>query len=368
MTAPVASPDGELRYRGRPNLRWVWLVYLTFFLMGPAMYGSNVDIGWALVGLAVFLPTYWVAGRLSDERLLWPILVMVALGCAYAWRNPGASVFFVYAAAECGRLGSRRRAIVALVGVGLVVVVVSLLSQPAAYFWMPALTLMLVIGIVSIHEHQIEAKNRQIAQSRQEVERIARIAERERIARDLHDLLGHTLSVVILKSELARKLAGRDPVRAATEIAEVEAVARQALEQVRGAVAAYRSETLVGELDNARRVLSSAEVELELNAEEVEMPPLVEGSLALMLREAVTNVIRHAGASRCWISLRADDGRVRLVVEDDGRGLRQPEGTGLRGMRERLAALGGSLGIDAGRGTRLAIEVPTSHWLTEAGR
>lgn len=367
MSSRVPAGDGELRFRTRPNIRWVWLIYLAFFVMGPMMYGSTEAVWWAVAGVAVFLPIYWVAGRVSGARLVWPILGMVALGCSFAWRNPGASVFFVYAAAECGRLGSRRRAIAALLLVGAVVIVISLLTQPAAFFWMPALTLVLVIGTVGIHEQELERKNRQIAQSRQEVERLARIAERERIARDLHDLLGHTLSVVILKSELARKLAARDPERAAAEIGEVEDVARRALDQVRSAVAAYRSESLLGELENARQVLASAQVALDLRADDVELPPLVEGSLALIVREAVTNVIRHAAAAKCGITLRADGDRVRLVIEDDGRGFRPPEGTGLRGMRERLAALGGSLDIEGGRGTRLAIEVPTTHWLAEAG-
>jgi two-component system sensor histidine kinase DesK len=181
------------------------------------------------------------------------------------------------------------------------------------------------------------------------------------------------LSVVVMKSELAAKLAERDPSRAAQEIREVEAVARQALSEVRSAVTAYRAESLQGELDNARRALDAAGVALEVELEPVRLPPLYEGVLALALREAVTNVVRHARAKTCRIALRLDgqlderadqpaDDTVRLVIDDDGAGARGPEGMGLRGMRERVRTLGGSVEKEVGRrqgdvGTRLTVHL-----------
>lgn len=342
------------------RLRWLWLVYLVFFLMGPVVYAGPAEIAWAVAGICLFLPLYVIAGRLRGWPVLWPILGMVALGLAFARWNPGSSVFFVYAAAECGRLGPPRRA---AIGVGALMVVVALVAlgiQAHPFFWGPAAALVFVVGVANSHEYQLAIKNQELRRSQGEVERLARIAERERIARDLHDLLGHTLSVVILKSELAGKLAERDPARAALEIREVEVVARKALAEVREAVSSIRAESFSGELDNARSVLESAGVALDADIDPVVLPAAQEGVLALALREAVTNVIRHAGASRCRVALRADEASVRLVVEDDGGGARGPEGAGLSGMRERVAGLGGAVERLVGDGTRLAIELPRS--------
>jgi two-component system sensor histidine kinase DesK len=365
---PLPAPAGPTRPKDR--LRWVWLIYLVFFLMGPILYAPPRFVGYSVLGVAAFLPLYFLAPRLGEGwKMLLPIVGMAAIGLVFVRHNPGASVFFVYAAAECASLGSRRRTFIALVLLMALVIGLALTVQKEPFFFIPAAALVLVIGIVTLHERELRKANTLVRQSRQEVERLARIAERERIARDLHDLLGHTLSVVVMKSELAAKLAERDPPRAAREIREVEAVARQALSEVRSAVTAYRAESLQGELDNARRALDAAGVTLEVELEPVRLPPLHEGVLALALREAVTNVVRHARATSCRIVLRRDgplgeraDDTVRLVVDDDGAGARGPEGMGLRGMRERVRTLGGSVEKEVGRrpgdvGTRLTVHL-----------
>jgi two-component system sensor histidine kinase DesK len=369
---PLPPPSGPTRPKDR--LRWVWLIYLVFFLMGPILYAPPRFTVYSLLGVAAFLPLYFLAPRLGEGwKMLGPIVGMAAIGLIFVNHNPGASVFFVYAAAECASLGTRRRTLTALVVLMALVIAIALTVQKEPFFIIPAAALVLVIGIVTLHERELRKANTLVRQSREEVERLARIAERERIARDLHDLLGHTLSVVVMKSELAAKLAERDPSRAAQEIREVEAVARQALSEVRSAVTAYRAESLQGELDNARRALDAAGVALEVELEPVRLPPLYEGVLALALREAVTNVVRHARAKTCRIALRRDgqlderadqpaDDTVRLVIDDDGAGARGPEGMGLRGMRERVRTLGGSVEKEVGRrqgdvGTRLTVHL-----------
>lgn len=353
----------------RDRLRWLWLIYLVFFLMGPALYAPPRYLWYSILGVAVFLPLYFLAPRIEPGwKMLGPILGMLALGLVFVNHNPGASVFFVYAAAECPGLGPRRRALTALGLLMVLVLVVAFTLQENPFFGVPAVALVAVVGVANLHQREMNRAQGEIRRSREEIERLARIAERERIARDLHDLLGHTLSLVVLKSELAKKLADRDPERAIREIGEVEAVARQALSEVRAAVTAYRAESFQGEIDNARLALDAAGVAMEVDLEPIRLPPQHEGVLALALREAVTNVIRHAQASRCRVALRADadgDGEtsaVRLVIEDDGRGTKGPEGSGLSGMRERIAGLGGSLeklgsGLAGGQGpgTRLAI-------------
>ena len=339
-------------------LRSLWLVYLIFYLMGPLVFGGPDAWPRAAAGVAVFLVLYAWAGRVEGWPVLAPLAGMVALGVVESPDNPGASVFFVYAAAECARLDVPRRSWIALGAVALVVLASGRWIQPHPYFWLPALTLVLVVGIVNLHQREVCKANAKLARSQEEVARLARVAERERIARDLHDLLGHTLSVVILKSELAARVAEDDPERAIGEIREVESIARDALRQVREAVTVYRGERLETEIANAGRALEAAGVELDLALDEVELESPQESVLALALREAVTNVVRHAGATRCRVALRSDGDAVRLVVDDDGCGTAGADGAGLRGMRERVAGLGGLVERLSGDGTRLAIQLP----------
>jgi two-component system sensor histidine kinase DesK len=194
--------------------------------------------------------------------------------------------------------------------------------------------------------------------AQQEVERIAKLAERERIARDLHDLLGHTLSVVVLKSELARKLMSRDPARAAQEMAEVERISRQGLAEVREAITGYRTAGLAAEIAHVRETLTAAGIDATIEARPVALAAAQESALSLALREAVTNVIRHSAARQCHIRFYSQDGSALMEVQDDGNGATAPFGNGLNGMRERIQALGGRLLRDTRQGTTLRISVP----------
>jgi two-component system sensor histidine kinase DesK len=207
-------------------------------------------------------------------------------------------------------------------------------------------------------------RNRSLAKLRmanEEIEHLAKVAERERIARDLHDVLGHTLSVVILKSELAGKLLEREPERAGKEIREVEQIARQALTEVREAIRGYRARGLFAELAMAKSTLETAGIAVQCNAPAaLEIPPLQEGVLSLAVREAVTNVMRHSQARSCRLQLEQRNGSCRLEVADDGSGGSSLEGNGLRGMRERVEMLGGTLTRTTAAGNTLTITLPLS--------
>ena len=200
----------------------------------------------------------------------------------------------------------------------------------------------------------------QLEQANQEIEHLTQVAERERIARDLHDLLGHTLTVIVLKSDIANRLFTAQPELAHREIAEVEATARKALAEVREAVTGYRAEGLQVEVSRARHALTSASVQLTTDIEYFALPPAIANTLSLVLREAVTNVIRHSGATACHVELHRDGGLLILKIEDNGSGKLSAEGNGLRGMRERLAADGGTLQREscADGGTRLTVQLP----------
>ncbi|MEU6004769.1 sensor histidine kinase [Streptomyces sp. NPDC047453] len=211
---------------------------------------------------------------------------------------------------------------------------------------------------------------RELRAAREELARRAVEEERLRFSRDLHDLLGHTLSVIVVKSEAARRLAPRDMGAALTQITDIESVGRQALTEIREAVTGYREGGLGTELDRARSALTAAGIEPVVRRSGPPLTPGAEALLGWVVREAVTNAVRHSGASRCEISVTGTAGRARLTVVDDGydasagpAGDADPtgvDGTGLKGLTERLATAGGSLraGPSPRGGFTVTAEVP----------
>ncbi|MFI0819566.1 histidine kinase [Streptomyces sp. NPDC021098] len=208
----------------------------------------------------------------------------------------------------------------------------------------------------------------QLRATRQELARTAVEKERLRFSRDLHDLLGHTMSVVVVKAEAVRRLAPRDLEAALGQAADIEAVGRQALTEIREAVTGYREGSLDTELDRARSALDASGIEAEIHRSGPPLSPQAEALLGWVVREGVTNVVRHSGATRCEIDVRGGVDRVRLMINDNGQGVGSGParedgscgGTGLKGLAERLSAAGGSLepGPDGRRGFRLVAELP----------
>jgi two-component system, NarL family, sensor histidine kinase DesK len=342
----------------------LWIFYLAFPVIALVEGGAGGEAwAWEGAGLAAFLLLYargyWTE-RAWERWLI--VALLFALGAALtAFVASNNVIVFTFAAVFACH---DRRLWAAASGLaGICAAVFALIPFGALDLGGAVVTaiLCLVVGLAQVFFYRYRDTNERLKEARQEVERLAKIAERERIARDLHDLLGHTLSLIVLKSELAKKLAGSRPERAAKEIAEVEQTARQALSQVRAAVRGYRTDGFMAELARARAALEGASIRCVAEAPAEALPPASEGVLALILREAVTNVLRHSGARRCSIALAASPGGLTLAVEDDGRGAQgAPEGSGLRGMRERVAALGGALtlGPRPGGGAALIASVP----------
>ncbi|MET7679667.1 sensor histidine kinase [Streptomyces sp. NPDC005423] len=208
------------------------------------------------------------------------------------------------------------------------------------------LSTMVTAAILSLSEAV-----RELRDAREELARRAVEKERMRFSRDLHDLLGHTLSVIVVKSEAARRLAPRDLDAALAQVTDIEAVGRQALTEIREAVTGYREGSLATELDRARSALSAARVEPVVRLSGAPLTPQSEALLGWVVREAVTNVVRHSDADRCEITVDGVLDRIRLTVTDNGTGTGTPRtgpadgvgGTGLKGLTERLATAGGSL-------------------------
>jgi two-component system sensor histidine kinase DesK len=288
-------------------------------------------------------------------------LAMIGLSMALLPLYPSGISYFVFG---CVMLRSGRRRFVPylLQIVALNIVFVTLahwVGYPwPALVWLPVMTL--VIGTIVSVDHLNQEKDAALKLSHDEVRRLAALAERERIGRDLHDLLGHTLSLVALKSELAGKLVERDPKGARRELDEVTRVAREALTQVRSAVTGIRAAGIAAELASARLLLELDGVAFRYALAPVALPPPLETVLAMTLREAVTNIQRHARATSASATFEVVGSQIVLRVVDDGRGGTIAPGNGLCGMRERIEALGGRLRVDSvpARGTTVEASLP----------
>lgn len=343
---------------------WVpfaWLIYLGFFFLQPILGHASRQEWIATVAVtAVFLVLYFLGYWVTGWRRLGVMGGMVALGVVVSPFNGGASVFFVYGGALAGWF---RKAYIGYGLLGAILVIIGLESwvlHLPVEFWAPAAVFTLLIGSVNIHYGQRDQANAKLRLAHDEIEHLAKVAERERIARDLHDVLGHTLSVVVLKSELASRVIDSDPQRAGREMREVEQIAREALMEVRNTIRGYRANSLQEELQRAHDALETAGVDLHQEVGSVALAAPQEGVLVMLLREAITNVVRHARARNCWVNIAQSDGHCQLEVRDDGWGGKSSEGNGLRGMRERVEALNGSFDRKTGEGTRICISFPTA--------
>jgi two-component system, NarL family, sensor histidine kinase DesK len=339
----------------------LWWLYLGFFFVQPvAEHVGRTKWLFDILGAAIFLALYWGIFLLEKPRPLIHVGGRLLLCVLYFPFNAGGCTFFIFAAAMVPfMVSTQARAIPGLGLIGAVALIEGLLLHVGGWglFW--AAGFPMFIGAGNIFFAERNRMNCQLRKANEEIENLAKVAERERIARDLHDVLGHTLSVITLKSELAGKLIDRDPERAGKEIREVEQISRQALTDVRDAIRGYRSQGLVAELAQAKSTLETAGLTVQCDAATtVKIPALQESVLSLAVREAVTNVVRHARARTCRMRLEQENGSCRLEIHDDGCGASNGEGNGLRGMRERVEMIGGTLNRSTEAGTTLIITLP----------
>src|SRR5579863_767951 len=339
---------------------YTWLFYFCFFLLNPILNHAGWK-QWIATGLGTmaFLVVYFSFFWIKCPWNLLNIAAFTLLGAGFAPFNEGACTFFVFAAAFSPYAVETESSALKLLAVVLAVATGEWwLLHLSGWFLFYGGGLAMVVGVGNIFFAQRERANNRLQKAQDEIEHLAKVAERERIARDLHDVLGHTLSVIILKSELAGKLVDHDPARAKAEIADVEQTSRDALAEVRSTNRGYRAHSLEAELKQAKATLETAGVIVKSESAEVRLTPAQESVVALVVREAVTNVVRHARARNCHLQLIPVNGNCRIEIHDDGRGGGAVEGNGLRGMRERIEALGGTLYRDNNVGTRLSIEFP----------
>lgn len=366
VPAPDSDVADDIRRGKSPWFDSVHLLWSFWIFVVPLFNGgvSGYNKTWLVFTLAtypVFLLLFAKAQLASRRTAHFYALGMLVMSLALLRWYPSGLSYFIYGCIMLRHCNMPLRPYVARLVAwnALFVVLAWWLGYPKALLIIIPVTV-LAVSFISAVEQMSTEKEAALSMSQDEVRRLAANAERERIGRDLHDLLGHTLSLITLKLELSRKLFDRDPEAARRELAEAEKVARHALAEVRSAVTGIRATDFVAELASARLLLESSGVRFEYDDSPPNMPEEIERSLALVLREAVTNVARHAQARHVSVDLAVVDEAVHLRISDDGRGGVREYGNGLSGMRERVRALDGWLHVESsrGHGTCLRIDVP----------
>ena len=351
----------------RKELGWtpyVYLMYLPTFLLDPlgrTQAGTYSAVHWVLTiaGLLLFLVSYFYGFWVSGRKLIAVAAFQTLLGIVFAPINIGSFVFFIYAGSFAAQFEHDKVAMRYVVAITVLAAATALWIDAPPFFWIGGVLITPVIGAVNWHFARFSRTQRKLRRAEEEIHQLAAVAERERIARDLHDVLGHTLSLIVLKSELASKLTARDPQRAAQEIADVEAVARKALQDVRETIRGFRP-TLADEVARAELLLRAAGISSTVEQSELNIDKGREETLAFALREAATNVARHSRATQCRIVVAQKNGTAVLAVEDNGKASQIVEGSGMRGMRERAEAFGGSVSYELQNGLKLRVAVPVA--------
>ena len=353
-----------------PLFGLVFLIYPVRAVLtsDPSPARASVAIAGAALFAGVFLWLMWMQeplwsasaehSEVRKRRATIAFLVLLALALNLAlgseWR-----VLFFHLNVAAGIMLLTRDAYVAIAGLAATTLALGFVSGMA---WLALPTS--AIGLwATAFVRQVAAVS-ELRSAREELARLAVSEERLRFARDLHDLLGHSLSLITLKSELAGRLLPTEPERAATEVHDIEGVARQALREVRQAVAGYRRPTLDEELAGASEMLEAAGISCRIENQAGVLPKAVDAVLAWAVREGTTNVIRHSSAKHCRIVLARNDEETYAEITDDGQGYQKDSGknsgSGLSGLAERVATFDGRVETGAlpDGGFRLRVVLP----------
>jgi len=364
-----------------------WLVCLLFPLASlMSQPGAWVRLAVGITALLFFASSYtWImwphpvnqrVQARTRSRLSFLLFVVLSLQVTMFSLVDGSSFLwlFIGVSAIAGVLLPMRSAGIVVVLFTLLPLFITMVTHGGVvgidWWWLIALMLLVRgLGLDMIGVARMGSAIRELHTARLELARLKVEEERLRMARDLHDLLGHTLSLITLKSELAHDLVREEPERCAQEISEIERVARQTLREVREAVAGYRQPRLESELDGARQLLEAAGIDYQIESLKEALPPVLDATLAWTVREGVTNVIRHSHARHCTITLKEEHGRIWARVLNDGSTLEHMEnipgrpGLGLAGLSERVTTLGGCmetgpLSFSPKEGFCLQVELP----------
>ena len=325
---------------------WPWLIYLVTYAIPWIWLPPNaIQLLLSGVAIAIFVPLYLVSFKLRGSRLWMAVASMAAMGLIAVPIGGGWTALTIYPAMQAARIRPRQVAAIAISVTISAFILAGVASGRPLVWWLPSLMVPILLGGAAFSREVFYERTYALLATQEEVRRLAGLAERERMARDLHDTIGRTLTLVALKADLVARLASRDADMTAAEARLIAAEARTGLQQVSAALDGKIGGSLEKEVGVSLKALSAAEIDSHEHGDMANVPRDIGALLAMTLREAVTNVIRHANATRCVIELDEDGDSVRLTIADNGVGGTIEHGNGLTGMRQRLVAAGGHMSI-----------------------
>ncbi len=341
----------SLRDKGNPYWYWVSLIFSSFYFLpiffNPSAY-SKTDISFSILAYIVFIYLYNLCTKAKEEEIYVPTGAILLL-CAIATNfNPGAYTLFAFTAFFIGFCLPKRKSLTSLAVIFISISLSAFLFlDKTIYFIIPGWILSIGLYAFGYLERYERLHQLSKAKSQEQIEQLAKIAERERIARDLHDLLGHSLSSIALKSELAEKLLlSNKAEEAGKEISAVADLSRSILSEVRQAVSGFKQQALKGILSNLKKELESANFQVLIQNTPNTLPPKIESALTLIIKEIVTNTLRHSKGDKIDFQFNQNNNILELTVLDNGYVEKVKWGNGLLGIQERCELLLGNFSTE----------------------
>lgn len=350
---------------------YVWVVFYILPFYFILRSSSTYEVAFGILMILAFFACYvlsfaskgWLVYFWSGIQILISIAMTALFGYVY---------FALFLAFFIGTIQNRVGFVtlyaihllstIAVINYGLVTQNPTLLTQLP--FVLVSLSGVILLPVTTYNRNKSGKLAGQLEDANKKISELVKLEERQRIARDIHDTLGQKLSLIGLKSDLAGKLIMKNPLQAQAEMNDVRQTARTALKEVRELVTEMRGTRLEDELFRIKQILKAAEIELILEGDPgmPNISPLVENVLGMCLKEAVTNIVKHSGATTCWVALRPTANEFAVFVKDNGVGIAEQsaylKGNGVRGMKERLEFVNGVVDIASAGGTQLVFRVP----------
>ncbi|WP_144212136.1 sensor histidine kinase [Shewanella donghaensis] len=340
---------------------WVYLLNLIFYFI-PIWFMKDdwVQVAVSLFLIMPFLYGYFWAYKSSASQAKYPLALMLMTASIATVFTTGSISFFSFAGFFIGFFYSLRTAIISFILIsGWLWLLDYMIGYEAYYFPLYGMLITFVVGLFGVVEHNNERIRRQQRQSNDEIANLATALERERIARDLHDIMGHNLSSIALKAQLAEKLVeAGELILAKQHLQELADIARNSLSEIRQTVSNYKHKGLEETVNQLCSLLRHKGIEVHIDGQLPELTPLQESQLGLMLTELVNNMVKHSHASQCLLQYQITDNQLDCSLSDNSSTKAIEEGNGLKGIRERVELLDGKFTYDTEDGYRFTISLP----------
>jgi len=348
---------------GRPY--WVWgpLVFTSFYFLPLIFSNQHFSLITGVISVVIyisFLFLYHKAANTQGDKVSPTLALMITLCVLGTAITPGTQALFGFITFFCGFNFPLKKGLL-----GLVIVLMAVLLSATtfnyidAFFIAPAIIVSTALFFMGRAERKDRIHEAQEKVSQNSIEQLATIAERERIARDMHDLIGHSLTTIALKAELAEKYLNVDKiVMAKQEVNEVSTLSRDILSQVRHAVSGLKTRDINGQVEQLKSKLIKHNFTVKVTNELSNLSAMVESSLILMLTEAVTNILKHSNGDKVIIQFEQSDNAINLSISDNGTVDEVSFGNGLTGITERCQQLNGSVEVEYKQGMAIKINLP----------